>query len=579
MSTKTETKKVAAGSYKLIPLADIVISKSNPRKEFDEESIAELAQSIKEKGVLQPIVVRQQNGHFELVCGERRFRGSKKAGLKDIPATVHQLTDEEALELQIIENLQRKDVHPMEEASVFKQLIAVKKFSTEEISKRVGKSTRYVAERLKLNDLVPEFQKAFYQNRLTLTDAVKLFKISTADQKELYKNKGDGHINISDWDVRRYIGSLNDAPFDIKDATLKKDMGACTSCQFNSATNTLLFPDAANNAQCMNSQCFKQKANLSYDRELKKAMEDPDTVLVSQDYSLGKDANKLVSDGHKILKQYTDYTEIDKPDYPDRADFEDDLENENFESKDEMEREFAAAVKDYEKDMEAYEKKVKSGKYLKAYVVEGNGKGKTIYIELKKKAVTSNTNEKVKEGTAGTEDIKEAIKRIKDNAVRKEKIESEKMSVELYESFRKEKKFVESKEALSKEEFVGAIMSACQLIGYHRSELSKAMGGSPGGYPWTQLYKKLMSKTPKELQSIWNAVARAMMVLELNPGQGSAPSANGLVAILFDLVNQYNPELLKKRDQERKEILDKYNERVEQKIAGLKEQLKESKKK
>lgn len=106
---------------KEIKLADIVISKTNPRKTFDEQSIEELAQSIIEKGVLQPIVVRVNGkpGKYELVCGERRVRASLKAQtakktITTIPAVIRQLTNEEALEVQIIENLQRKDVHPMQ---------------------------------------------------------------------------------------------------------------------------------------------------------------------------------------------------------------------------------------------------------------------------------------------------------------------------------------------------------------------------------------------------------------------------------------------------------------------------------
>lgn len=121
---------------KEIKLADIVIGKTNPRKTFDEQIIEELAQSIIEKGVLQPIVVRVNGkpGKYELVCGERRVRASLKAQtakktITTIPAVIRQLTNEEALEVQIIENLQRKDVHPMEEAVAFKGLIDLKKFA------------------------------------------------------------------------------------------------------------------------------------------------------------------------------------------------------------------------------------------------------------------------------------------------------------------------------------------------------------------------------------------------------------------------------------------------------------------
>jgi ParB family chromosome partitioning protein len=105
--------------FKTILLDDIHPDPNQPRKYYDALAMEELTQSVKEKGVLQPVLIRPNGNGYILVCGERRYRASKEAGLTDIPAVIRQLTDDEALELQIIENLQRKDVNPMEEGTAF----------------------------------------------------------------------------------------------------------------------------------------------------------------------------------------------------------------------------------------------------------------------------------------------------------------------------------------------------------------------------------------------------------------------------------------------------------------------------
>src|SRR6266478_9882790 len=111
------TKAVKSSEeYVTIPIVDLTESSTNPRKVFDEERLEELAGSIRSKGVLAPLLVRRINGHFEIVTGARRYRAAQRAGLEEIPVRISTFTDAEALEIQIIENIQRADVHPFEEA-------------------------------------------------------------------------------------------------------------------------------------------------------------------------------------------------------------------------------------------------------------------------------------------------------------------------------------------------------------------------------------------------------------------------------------------------------------------------------
>src|SRR5882724_11182520 len=121
MSTKEVVKQLQ--EYRNLPLTELVESLTNPRKTFDEERLEELAESIRSKGVLSPLLTRKVNGHFEIVSGARRYRAAQRAGLSEVPVRVAALTDEEALETQIIENLLRTNIHPFEEAQGFRALL------------------------------------------------------------------------------------------------------------------------------------------------------------------------------------------------------------------------------------------------------------------------------------------------------------------------------------------------------------------------------------------------------------------------------------------------------------------------
>src|SRR5665213_1158171 len=160
-----------------IHLSDIAIPAYNPRKTFHAEDMQDLIQSVAANGVLQPIVLRKVNDKQELVCGERRYRAAMEVFKADnsrntIHACVYEnLSDEQALEMQIIENMQRKDVHQLEEAEAFAKLAENPQANIQEIALKVGKSASYVAHRIKLNELSEEFKQALYNNIMNLQTA------------------------------------------------------------------------------------------------------------------------------------------------------------------------------------------------------------------------------------------------------------------------------------------------------------------------------------------------------------------------------------------------------------------------
>ncbi len=136
-----------------IELQKIVANPFQPRKNFDDEAIEELAQSIKEHGIIQPIVVRKKGKKFEIVVGERRFRAAKLANLIEIPAIIRELTENQMMELAILENLQREDLTPIEEAEAYQSLIEKLSFTQEELANRLGKSRPYITNHLRLLQL------------------------------------------------------------------------------------------------------------------------------------------------------------------------------------------------------------------------------------------------------------------------------------------------------------------------------------------------------------------------------------------------------------------------------------------
>ncbi len=167
-------------------IEEIIPNRSQPRKHFDESKLQELADSIKEKGILEPLIVRRMEQGYELIVGERRWRAAQKAGLKEVPVLVKETERREALEISLIENLQREGLNPIEEAEAFKGLIEEFNISQEDLSKRIGKDRTTVTNTLRLLKLPPEVRDHLLQNRITSGHARALLSLENKEkQKEL----------------------------------------------------------------------------------------------------------------------------------------------------------------------------------------------------------------------------------------------------------------------------------------------------------------------------------------------------------------------------------------------------------
>jgi ParB/RepB/Spo0J family partition protein len=289
-------------TFSHLPLAAIVASLTNPRRTFDAARLQELAESIRASGVHQPVLVRplpasrvadtaslHPRPTFELVSGERRFRASGFAGMTTVPAMVRDLTDDQVLEIQLVENLQRDDLQPLEEAEGYERLMNAHTpaLTAEQIGQRIGKSRSYVYARLKLLDLCLEGQQALRDGHINAAVALLIARIPS----QLVQAQALGNVHnpltgtaLSVRDAgaliqRQYMLRLAEASFDLEDATLVPGAGPCSTCPKRTGADPDLFADVPGANVCTDSPCFRAKEQARQQRTLQAARESGAQVI------------------------------------------------------------------------------------------------------------------------------------------------------------------------------------------------------------------------------------------------------------------------------------------------------------
>lgn len=256
MSTTMQEKSVQSQAVSI----DRITVRSNIRKHFDESALKELAESIKDQGLINPITIRDVNGKYELVAGERRLRAAKLAGLTQIEAMIRQLTDQEALEIQTAENIHRQDITPIEEARGFQLLINSRRYDVAQLAELVNKSKVYVHRAVKLLEL-PK----------VMIDAIDAGVISAAHGHQVLRVPPEDRAVVAKWIKKDMtalaLGALIDenAGRTLKGVAwdLAKEfagMPACVTCPSNSGNQRDLF-DGAAGGKCLNGGCFDKKQN------------------------------------------------------------------------------------------------------------------------------------------------------------------------------------------------------------------------------------------------------------------------------------------------------------------------------
>ncbi len=305
-----ETQIVNATEYRNVPLSLLNESRTNPRRTFEETALKELAESIRSQGILSPLLVRPltENG-FEIIAGARRYRAAQMAEQSAVPVRIVNLSDAEALEAQLVENLVRSEIHPMEEAQGFRALLDLEepKYSIEQIGARVGKSPAFVAARLKLTDLVPAAVEAFYANAIGVGHALLLAKLPADQQeaalkacfKEVYAGADKpARIllpvrNLQFWIDSNILLALKDAPFNKRDTQLVPAAGSCADCPKRTGHNKLLFGDdlGRQGDRCTDPTCYQAKVAAHVAKAIAAK---PELVQISTAYGVQQEGSQVL---------------------------------------------------------------------------------------------------------------------------------------------------------------------------------------------------------------------------------------------------------------------------------------------
>jgi len=283
----------AAERFEMLRLDQLRESPLNPRKHFDQRKLEDLAASIRERGIITPLIVRDMDAVstrsgsvglpcFEIGAGHRRFRAA--VSLKDpvilAPCRILDLTDEQFLEVLTIENLQREDIHPLEEADGYREMLKQSKYAggPSTLADRIGKPLAYVRGRLELCDLVPVVRESFLRDAITIGHARLISRLPADKQEEALRmcfekhwNEPEPHlVSVSAFRNRlqqQQGADLAKAPFALDDATLKRDAGPCTTCPKCTGVQRSLIADDTGDQLCLDRSCYSQKVNALVQRK------------------------------------------------------------------------------------------------------------------------------------------------------------------------------------------------------------------------------------------------------------------------------------------------------------------------
>ena len=210
VSTASSAEEGKDGTL-MVKLSKVEPNREQPRKNFDEDSLQELAESLKQFGMLQPILVQNRGDYYEIIAGERRWRAAKIAGLKEVPVIVRELTDQEIVEISLIENIQREDLNPIEEAQAYKRLLTEFHLKQDEVAERVSKSRTAVTNSMRLLKLCDEVQKMVVDAMISTGHARALISIEDPEEQYLIAQKiFDEKLSVRE--VEKLVKDLHKPP-------------------------------------------------------------------------------------------------------------------------------------------------------------------------------------------------------------------------------------------------------------------------------------------------------------------------------------------------------------------------------
>jgi|TARA_R110002074_G_scaffold106578_2_gene230219 ParB family chromosome partitioning protein len=427
-----------------------------PRKTFNEKSLQLLADNIKVMGVLQPITVRPTaKGHI-IVMGERRYRASKLAKLKTIPCIVRDFDSNIIAEVQIIENLQRQDVEPIEEAEAIAMLL--EKYTAEEIATRIGRTVKFIYGRIKLANLIAGFRPFVRNKEMTLSMAITIAVFPEEDQKVFLEGMGENFkAHYISHALKNKMFDLKDAPFDLEDMKLIPKAGACTLCPFNSINQGSLFGD--DKQICTKSSCFSSKKSKALHMTISQAKIES-KLLVADFYRYQKESegNQLI---FSILKEnglipfhMDDVYEMAEPIKPTIAEIRKENDWRKLTEK-ELEEELKGDLEQYEEELQEFKDAPSKGYKIGLKLDTRTYKTKEVLMIMVGKNTSEDKDKVIPLKKKKMEDCtpKEQVHKINAREDRKKHLEDNKQFEEVIKVVR-ETDYIDTKKALSVDEMV-----------------------------------------------------------------------------------------------------------------------------
>lgn len=392
----------------MIPLEEIVTGVYNPRQVFTTETIEELAETIKAtNGLLQPIGLNEIDGQRILIYGERRYRAYQFLGWKEIPASIYyNLSRKEAMERAAVENIQREDITPLEEAVHFKTLMEECTYDLPELALRLGKKVEYIKGRLALNQLIEDFRKLFNEKQLTLGKALELTRYSAKIQQMVFNNNFNSDNPENSWKnlSTADFKSLLEAAFSTRLSLYSFDKTECQTCPYNTS-NHLLFAEFED-AKCTFKDCLENKKKeyilegvhqlKVQNPEIEVSISLVDTLPVELKEELKKESIPIVT------KEVTEYPV--PPVEP---------KKENFRTEEQYKEalyQFEGDMQDYQDELDEIQSKIQSGEYRQSFYI-GDHTPRLGYYKL----LPGNSKKEPKEEK---EELQEKIKKAEENCIR-----------------------------------------------------------------------------------------------------------------------------------------------------------------
>lgn len=571
------TQKVIELKIQNLDIGKIIPDPMQPRKTFNENSLKDLSESIKKHGLLQPITVRKSGSDYVIVIGERRYRASKLASKKTIPCIIRKYDNNDVLEIQIIENLQRQDVEPTEEADAIAYLC--KKFSATEIVKRLGRSDNFIRQRIKLAGLIEGFKKFVRKGEMTISLGVGVALFEPEEQQMMLETMGeDFNAHQINRMIKDQTYDLEKAPFDVQDKKLILKAGACSECPFNAANQGNLFGDGK--MVCTKSACYETKKSKSFLNLIEKSKKENILLIPEiQKYWADDENNQLIisqleKNGLKVYL-LDDVEIIEKPIEPTLEAIKVEYRHYDY-TDDELTEELKQSIETYTLELGKYNSAEENG-FVNGIVFHPESyRHKEVFIKIVEESENVREVHSVPLSNRKMDDCTpdEQIIKINERETRKKQIENNKQFEEVVEMIR-ETKYIETKKTLSVDEMVAFSISLYENNVDYMSQQKyfSELFGDTSKMTRIEIVESFRKNFKKE---IFHELIRYILTKQVHFGESN--HTNSLTNISFyNAMQGYYKAKIADIEKEYTENRDKRENRLKERIESLEKEIQELK--